>query len=337
MKQKNNKFKITLGIILILAIIICSFIVENHNNKKYIDVNIDNLKLNIFYFNVGQADCTLITINNKNLLIDAGNKSDGDYIVDFLKEKNLDKIDYFIITHGDVDHSGGAEDILNNCNVNQMFIPEGIEEAEEKYKSLKDVASNNNVQLSKVEVNDKFDLDKANFEILSVKNNTSNNANESSIVIKLNYLETNYLFMGDATQDIEKEIKCNKVNVLKVGHHGSNSSTSSEFLNMIKPTYAIISAGNNIKYNHPTEQVLQRLKDASIKEKNIYITKNQGTIWLTSDGRDIEIQTRKDINLDGTGQIGKMDILDVCSFFYLQMITLGFVNIYKFLAIELNV
>ena len=187
MNQKNNKFKIILGITLILAIIICSFIVENcNNNKKYTDVNLDSSKLNIFYFNVGQADCTLVTINNKNLLIDAGNKSDGEYIVEFLKKKKLNNIDYFIITHGDMDHRGGAE---------------------------------------------------------------------------------------------------------------------------------IISAGNNKKYNHPTKEVLQRLKDANIQEDNILITKNQGTIWITSDGKEIKIQRRDDINLDGTGQSGQMSIYEICSFF----------------------
>ena len=320
--NKNTKQKITLGIILILVIVLCALYVQFNNanptnnlTNKYSNVIINNEKLNIFYFKVGQADCTLITINNKNLLIDAGNKSDGDYIVEFLKEKKLDTIDYFIITHGDLDHSGGAGNVLNNCNVKNMFMPEGIEEAEENYQSLKSVADSNNVQLSKVEITDKFDLDKANFEILSVKNNTNSSANESSIVVKLNYLNTSYLFMGDATQDIEKEIKSDSVDVLKVGHHGSNSSTSSEFLNIIKPKYAIISAGNNAKYNHPAEQVLQRLRDANIQEKNIYITNNQGTIWLTSDGTNIEIQTRQDINLDGTGQIGKVDILNICSFF----------------------
>ena len=320
--NKNTKQKITLGIILILVIVLCALYVQFNNanptnnlTNKYSNVIINNEKLNIFYFKVGQADCTLITINNKNLLIDAGNKSDGDYIVEFLKEKKLDTIDYFIITHGDLDHSGGAGNVLNNCNVKNMFMPEGIEEAEENYQSLKSVADSNNVQLSKVEITDKFDLDKANFEILSVKNNTNSSANESSIVVKLNYLNTSYLFMGDATQGIEKEIKSDSVDVLKVGHHGSNSSTSSEFLDMIKPKYAIISAGNNAKYNHPAEQVLQRLRDANIQEKNIYITNNQGTIWLTSDGTNIEIQTRQDINLDGTGQIGKVDILNICSFF----------------------
>lgn len=319
MNQKsNNKSKILLSIILIILVILCALYVQFNNqdvNNKYSNIDINSEKLNIFYFDVGQADCTLITINNKCMLIDAGNKSDGEYIVEFLKEKEIDNIDYFIVTHGDLDHSGGAGIILNNCKVNQMFMPEGIEESEENYQELKGIASKNNVKLSKVEVNDEFSLDKASFEVVSVKNNTDNTANESSIVIKLNYIQTSYLFMGDVTEEIEKEINCNKVDVLKVGHHGSDTSSSSQFLNMVQPTYAIISAGDNKKYNHPTEEVLQRLKEASIQENNIYVKKNHGTIWLTSNGKDIEIQTRNDINLDGTGQTAKMSICDICSFF----------------------
>ena len=321
-KQNNSKFNITLIVVLILFIIICAVFLQSSDDnisnetKIYENVNIDLSKLNIFYFNVGQADSTLITLNNKSILIDAGNKSDGEYIVKFLKEKKLDNIDYFIITHGDLDHSGGAGVILSNCKVSQLFMPEGIEEAEDNYQDLKKVANNNNVQLSKVEVNDKFSLDEATFDVLSVKNNTTNTANESSIVIKLSYLNTSYLFMGDATQDIEKEINCDRVDVIKIGHHGSNSSTSTEFLNRISPTYAIISAGDNKNYNHPSEQVLQRLKDANIQEDNIYITKCQGTIWIISDGENIEVQKRKDINLDGTRQIVKMSIFNICSFFF---------------------
>lgn len=319
MNQKsNNKSKILLSIILIILVILFAVYVQfnsTNTNNKYNDISINSEKLNIFYFNVGQADCTLITLNNKNILIDAGNKSDGEYIVEFLEEKEINNIDYFIVTHGDLDHSGGAGIILNNCKVNQMFMPEGIEESEENYQELKGIASKNNVKLSKVEVNDKFSLDKASFEVVSVKNNTDNTANESSIVIKLNYINTSYLFMGDVTEEIEKEINCNKVDVLKVGHHGSYTSSSSQFLNMVKPTYAIISAGDNKKYNHPTEEVLQRLKEASIQENNIYVTKNHGTIWLTSNGKNIEIQTRNDINLDGTGQTANMSIFNICSFF----------------------
>lgn len=321
MAQKNsNKFKMILGIILFIIIVICVIVVENSNNnteneKLYESVNIDSSKLNIFYFNVGQADCTLITINNKSILIDAGNKSDGEYIVKFLKAKKLDKIDYFVITHGDMDHSAGANIILNNCIVKQVFMPEGIKESQDDYEKIKEIADTKGVKFSKVDVGDKFYLGTANFEVLSVKNNTDNSANDSSIVIQFNYLETSYLFMGDATQEVEEEIKCNKVDVLKVGHHGSESSTSSKFLKDIQPTYAVISAGHNKKYNHPKEEVLQRLKEAKINEENIYITKYQGTIWLTSDGTNIDIQTCNNINLDGTGQIGQMSIYNICSFF----------------------
>ncbi|MCI9177346.1 MAG: MBL fold metallo-hydrolase [Clostridia bacterium] len=315
--KKNTKQKLILAIILAIVVILCGLYIKWNEkfNNQYDNISISKEELNIFYFNVGQADCTLITINGKSILIDAGNKSDGKYIVEFLKEKRLENIDYFFITHGDMDHRGGAEIILDNCNVKQIFMPEGIKEAEEDYQDLEKIANRNNKQLSKIETNDKFNLDRAEVEILSVKNNTSNSANESSIVIKLNYLDTSYLFMGDATQDIESEIECSRVDVLKVGHHGSDSSTSKEFLNRIRPTYAIISAGNNKQYNHPTNEVLQRLKDANIQESNIFITKNQGTIWITSDGKNIEIQTRKDINLDGTSQIGQMSIYNICSFF----------------------
>ena len=110
--MKNKLKNIVIALILIFIIVILSIIYTNNNSTnseidyKYTNINIDSNQLNIFYFNVGQADCTLITINNKNMLIDAGQDSDGEYIVEFLEEKNIKKLDYFIITHGDIDHSG---------------------------------------------------------------------------------------------------------------------------------------------------------------------------------------------------------------------------------------
>ena len=151
--KKDTKQKAILGIVLLIVIILCVVYVQlnsTNTTNKYDDISINSEKLNIFYFDVGQADCTLITINNKCMLIDAGNKSDGEYIVEFLKEKEIDNIDYFIVTHGDLDHSGGDGIILNNCKVNQMFMLEGIEESEENYQELKGIASKNNVKLSKV-------------------------------------------------------------------------------------------------------------------------------------------------------------------------------------------
>ena len=319
----KNKLK-NIALILIFIIVILSIIYTNNNSTnseidyKYTNINIDSNQLNIFYFNVGQADCTLITINNKNMLIDAGQDSDGEYIVEFLEEKNIKKLDYFIITHGDIDHSGGAKDIINNIDIENIFMPQGIIESEEEYQEIKELAEKQEIQMPKVEVDQEFALDVASFEVISVKNNIDCEPNDSSIVIRLNYLNTNYLFMGDATTDIEDEIECDTVDVLKVGHHGSSSSTSMEFLKKIQPKYAIISAGNHKGYNHPSEKVLERLRNFGIKDENIYITKNQGTIWVTSDGDNINIECREDINLDGTGRLSFKNIFYVCSFYLIE-------------------
>lgn len=318
--MKNKLKNIVIALILIFIIVILSIIYTNNNSTnseidyKYTNINIDSDQLNIFYFNVGQADCTLITINNKNMLIDAGQDSDGEYIVEFLEEKNIKKLDYFIITHGDIDHSGGAKDIINSINIENMFMPQGIIESEEEYQEIKELAEKQEIQMPKVEVDQEFSLDVASFKIISVKNNIDCEPNDSSIVIRLNYLNTNYLFMGDATTDIEDEIECDAVDVLKVGHHGSGSSTSTEFLEKVQPKYAIISAGNHKGYNHPSEEVLERLRNFGIRDENIYITKNQGTIWVTSDGNNISIECREGINLDGTGRLSFKNIFYVCSF-----------------------
>ena len=109
-----------------------------------------------------------------------------------------------------------------------------------------------------------------------------------------------------------------KVDVLKVAHHGAKESTSSEFLNIVKPTYAIISAGNNENYNHPDQSVIERLKEAGVEESNIFITKNQGTIWLKSDGNSIVIEKLKELNLDGANRVSYRSIFKICSYFFVK-------------------
>ena len=128
--------------------------------------------------------------------------------------------------------------------------------------------------------------------------NDGNDLNDSSIVIEMDYGTTKYLFMGDASTKIEENIELNKVDVLKVAHHGSNSSTSQEFLDRVKPKYAIISAGTNNSYNLPDNDIIDRLNNNKIKT---YRTDKNETIWLTSDGTEIKINSLK-YNLDGTGR-----------------------------------
>ena len=135
----------------------------------------------------------------------------------------------------------------------------------------------------------------ASWKVLHINSERTNDANDSSIVIELTYNTTKYLFMGDASTDVEKSRTWNDIDVLKVAHHGSDSSTSQDFLKQIKPEYAIISVGRN-DYGHPTDTVLKNLENIEL-----YRTDKNGTIWIVTDGKKINI-TELDYNLDGNGR-----------------------------------
>lgn len=305
--SKNNKFRLivsTISIILIIIILIfisSKYFDNSYKSKYYTDIGIEKNLLNIMYFNVGQADSTLITLNGVTVLIDSGNDSDGYYIADFLKEQKITKIDYLIGTHIDEDHIGGMDEIINKIEVAKLYIPKYNESDNKEYNEIKTSLINNknkNLQISELNQDDEFDVDIAKCKVLSAKKDTSD-INDTSIVLLLNYINTNYLFMGDASEKVEATISIENIDVLKAGHHGSNSSTSSNFLNKIKPQYAIISVESSNKYkNLPSKEVLERLKNIKAQ---IYRTDTNGTIWLTSDGNNINVNII-DINLNGANR-----------------------------------
>ena len=309
---RNKKIYQAIVIAIVLIVIILGiglyskFINENIETEttEYSNLDIDEDLLNIFYLNVGQADSTFITINGYNMLIDSGNDSDGYYIAEFLKAQNVNKIDYFILTHYDEDHIGGAYKILEEeeLEIGILYMPDVTSETDTYEKLLQTIEDNNiNSDTTLVASNDIiYNLGKAYWKVLSADNN-STDANDSSIVIELYYGDTNFLFMGDATTNVEENsnISWDEVDVLKVGHHGSKTSTSQNFLNRLNPKYAIISVGYN-RYNHPDSEVITRLQNLeSIIE--IYRTDEDGTIWITSNRNEIT-PTLLDYNLDGTGR-----------------------------------
>ena len=297
--KKNNK---TIIIILVFFIIILALILLrnniNNDNKLYTNLNINREDLNIFYLNVGQADSTFITINGCNMLIDSGNEQDGYYIVEFLKAQNVKKIDYFILTHFDEDHIGGAYKILEELEIGVLYMP-GNSNKTQTYKKLISTIDEKNINVDttiKASNDTEYSLGNAKWKVLNI--NDGNDLNDSSIVTEIDYGKTKYLFMGDATTKIEKQIEWNKVDILKVAHHGSDSSTSQEFLDKISPKYAIISVGNTNAHDFPKAEIIERLKNNDIET---YRTDQDGTIWVTSDGTTIKINCIE-YNLDGTGR-----------------------------------
>ena len=192
MKQNNNsKFKIVLGIILAIIILLCAIYVDfsnsNNNfeekpNKIYSNLNIDKSKLNIFYLNVGQADSTLLTMGEDVMLIDAGNKSDGDNIVQFLKAQGIEEIDYLIETHSDDDHSGGIEKIVQNLDVCNVYMPQSaIEESEIKDDININVFS---------DLEQTYSLGNATWKVLSVNNSEYSKHPSENTLERLNSINS---------------------------------------------------------------------------------------------------------------------------------------------------
>ena len=255
----------------------------------------DNDNLKIYYLDVGQADSILITNNNEYMLIDGGNNNDGPLLVKYFQELGIKDFKYLVGTHPHEDHIGGLDDVINNFNVNKIYIPEVITTTK-TFEDLLDSIDRKNLTFEIPEINNTLTLGSASIKIIYTGTD-SNDLNNASIVLKLTYKKTSYLFTGDATNTTEKKIlnKDIKADVLKVGHHGSQYSTSESFLKKVNPKYAIISVGKNNIYNHPAQKTTDNLDKYNIKT---YRTDEEGTILLTSNGYDIKI-TNINTNTNG--------------------------------------
>ena len=234
------------------------------------------------------------------MLIDAGNNEDGENIVNFLKEKGINEIDYIIGTHADEDHIGGLDDIVSKIDtIGKMYIPT-VGESGTDYKNAIKAAEEKNIILENPVVGDTFSLGEANCEIMSAMEEEGVSDNDSSIVLQMNYKQTSYLFMGDAEKAVENSRSWNKVDVLKVGHHGSNSSSSEKFLEQVKPQYSIIEVGKDNSYNLPSSKAIERLENSGSKilRTDMANGNNVGSFWLTSDGTGIDIK-EVNMSLDG--------------------------------------
>ena len=270
---------------------------DNINNSKFTDVDFNNDDLNVLFMYVGQADSTFIKYKNKTMLIDAGNNEDGNNIVKFLKSKGINKLDYIVGTHYDEDHIGGLDDIINNFDIGKFYLSNGGELGP-NYYNLEKAAKKKNLAITIPKVGDKIDFGDVDMEVMAASKFDGKNDNNASIVIQAKYGSRKYLFMGDLEKQEEAKRKWNEVDVLKAGHHGSNTSSTQEFLNQVKPKYVFVSAGKNNKYRLPNVKAMERIEKTGAK---IFRTDvNESSFWLTSNGKDIDIK-EVSINLDGNG------------------------------------
>lgn len=238
-----------------------------------IDINEDVLR--VYYFDVGQADSILIVNNGESMLIDAGNNDDGDLVVSNLETIGIKKLDYIVGTHPHEDHIGGLDDVINNIDIGTIYMPKTTTTTK-TYEDVIDAISNKKKKITVPKVGDTFNVGNAKCEIMSIEDN-SKDLNSCSIVIRLEYDGTSYLFTGDAEQGNESARSWPQTDVLKAGHHGSSTSSSQKFLNQVKPSLVIISCGKNNDYGHPHKETMERFKNL---DATIYRTDESGNVLI---------------------------------------------------------
>ena len=272
------KFKKKICLYLIIVLLIFFKIRPYMDNNTY-----------IYYIDVGQGDSILVVTPhlNKTILIDTGgivsfNENYKSNIVKnktipFFRRIGINRVDYLFLTHGDYDHAGEANELLSNFCVKKVFINKGNINNIEKKINNKEVLRLKNFVIDNIKVN-------------SLNNNVFNNENDDSTILLFNIYDYKFLFMGDASIKTEEYLLNNyilpNVDILKVGHHGSYTSTSTDFINVIKPKYSVISVGENNMYKHPNKSVLDILDNTKLFRTDV-----DGTIEVKISKKRYKIKT----------------------------------------------
>ncbi len=299
--------------IVVLLIIICSFFISNIDIKNEItdekietnskvdvvenasskDTVIDTCGLEVHYIDVGQADSILLKQGDNTMLIDGGNNDDNLLVEDYLKKEDIKKLDYIIATHPHEDHIGGLDYIVDKFEVGKIYAPK-VTTTTKTFRDFVQAVKNKNMKFTTPVPGEEFMLGEAKCKVLGPNSKEYEDLNDYSIVLKVTYKEKSFIFTGDAEKTSEKEI-CRKfgnelkADVLKLGHHGSSSSTTNEFLNLVDPSICVITAGKNNKYGHPHKETMDKINKRNIK---VLRTDEDSHIIIKTDGEKININSK---------------------------------------------
>lgn len=253
-------------------------------------------ELSVHVLDVGKADAIYIHCGDKDVLIDAGDVDITKPVTEYLKRKHVEKLDLVMVSHQHRDHFGGMKDIINTFPISRFMMPElpaSLTPTGKTYESVLLALRDKNMHLEKPPVGESFELGNMNFQILGPLK-PYDSMNNNSIVVKLSYGDNSFLFTGDAEKDAEKDIlKANydlRCDVLKVGHHGSATSTTQAWLNAINPRFAVVSVGPD-RNNLPKADTIKRLKSSGAE---VYRTDLNGTVVFCSNGKDIRVSVGKE-------------------------------------------
>ncbi|WP_291964843.1 ComEC/Rec2 family competence protein [Caloramator sp.] len=256
-----------------------SNIEQSNNIEKY---------LKVIVLDVGQGDSILIqTPNRKNILIDAGPNSVRDSFLNKLNKSKVKDIEVLISTHPHEDHIGNMDDVIKNYNINNIFMPK-VTTNTKTFINMMEEIKKKNIKIKTAKAGVKFNVDGVEFELLAPNGNYYEELNNYSAVVRVKYKNSAFLFMGDAEKLSEGEILKKGydvgADVIKLGHHGSSSSSSVQFIKKVNPQYAVISVGKDNSYGHPHRETISLLNKLRIK---YFRTDEVGDIIFETDGYNL--------------------------------------------------
>ena len=278
MKRQNKLLSLFLSLFLLLFTLV---------PQSALTVNAEtNGDMAVHFIDIGQGNAILVQSGGQNLLYDGGDQSHADLLISYLQQQNVENIDYMIASHYDEDHIGGLVPCFDNFSISNVFGPDYVHTSN-LFNNFMNTATANAIIVQYPSVGETFEFGTGSFTVLA-PSGISQNSNDNSLVIKLENGSNSFIFTGDAEETSEQDMISTGMNldcdVLSVGHHGSASSTTWDFLEATSPSYAVISCGINNQYNHPSADTMGRLSDMGIP---VFRTDKQGTIIAVSDGTNI--------------------------------------------------
>lgn len=291
----KNGFKRAIALVLSVLIIVTFSGCDSNINST--DTKIKDLTVE--YIDIGQGDCSLIRLpDGRNMLIDGGTQATANQLTEHLKNLNITDIDILVATHPHEDHIGGLDNVINNFSIGEVFMPQISKEdmpTTRIYEQFLEAVKAKGCSVTRAAAGTVISNEE-HLEICCLSPASSNygNLNNYSVVIKMTYYDITFLFMGDAETEIEKQIMKDYpdlgADVIKVGHHGSVTSSSAKFIKQISPAVAIISCGIDNRYGHPRPEILSRYQKSGA---DIYRTDKQGNITVKCNGRNYTVSTEK--------------------------------------------